>query len=132
MAGWRQLQKPCNPWKQIKGFLSTSSAGFSLSAITNDSIAIRDFDNCIKIDSSHKGAYFSKALSLSILNKTDEAILNYGYVLAIDSMFSNALYNRGVLKIKLGRNNQGYSDIEKAAQLNDIQAIEFVKKHTKN
>lgn len=106
--------------------------GFSYSALGYDSLAIRDFDDCIKINSNHKGAYFGKALSLSILNKTQEAVINYDYVLVLDSLFSNALYNRGLLKLKLNQNKQGVDDIKKAAQLNDIQAIEYVKKHLKN
>lgn len=93
-----------------------SSLYLELASLYNDwgrdSKAIDVYDKLLKIDPMNKEAIRGKAYEQAFLGKNRAAVVLYSQVLRIDDKDTLALYNRGNLLKKLGKENAGERDLE--------------------
>ena len=63
------------------------------------------------------------------LKKYNEAIIEYRKAIEINTNFSAAYYNRGLVEIVLGLKEDGCMDLRKAAELGEKEANKMIQKY---
>lgn len=88
----------------------------------NYEVALQYFDDAILADSGQASYRNNRAVSLSQLQKSDEALLNYEKVLQLDPLRANAWINKGKISFNHKNYVQAILDFRKAIKLepNDV------------
>ncbi|MBS4057412.1 MAG: tetratricopeptide repeat protein [Bacteroidales bacterium] len=79
--------------------------------------ALLDFDKAISLDPESAKSYFYRGNCLQNMGKSDASMKAYDQCLQLDSTYTDAYYNRGLLKEYLLDYNGACADFRKAASL---------------
>jgi len=120
----------------LRGYLRRGKTRFKLNNFVG---TIADCNKCIAIYSKKEGAYLLRGEAKEKLDDLTAALKDYDKCIYLNNSnkndtniynnvdLRNAYFNRGLLKIKLGKN--GCSDLKNAEDLGHDDAYEMVKKH---
>lgn len=122
--------------EMIRGYFRRGETRFKLNNFVG---TIADCNKCITIFSKCESAYLLRGQAKEKLDDLKEALKDYDKCIFLNNSnkndtiiydnvdLRNAYFNRGLLKIKLGKN--GCSDLKKAEELGHDDAYEMVKKY---
>jgi tetratricopeptide (TPR) repeat protein len=79
-------------------------------------MAIKDFDECIALDSTNAVSWFNRGTSYFSLNNLDAALRDYNKALTIEPTYVDAYFNRGVLFDTKEEYAKAIEDYNKALQ----------------
>lgn len=91
--------------------------------------ALRDIDKSIELKGNSIDNLLSKGICYMELNNHKQAILNFDYLLKIESENSEALFFRGLSKINCKMKEEGCLDLSKAGELGYFKAYDEIKKN---
>jgi tetratricopeptide (TPR) repeat protein len=104
---------------------------FSMSDFYNEqenySEAITYLDKILNIDNSNIQAYLNRGFSNNSLEKYDEAIVDLNNYIAVDPNFGHSYILRGYAKNQLGLVKEACADFNKAKELGDEGADEYIE-----
>lgn len=92
----------------------------------------RDLDQVIALAPDFSYAYFNKARLSFELKDYNSSIANYTLAIAKDPKFGEAYFNRGLIHIFIGNNEQGIQDLSKAGELGVVEAYSIIKRFREN
>ncbi|MFB6306470.1 MAG: hypothetical protein ABEH43_05705 [Flavobacteriales bacterium] len=95
--------------------------------------ALEDFEKAVELKPDYKKAYVQMAIIQMEKGKQRRARKNLDKAIELDTSYTHALLNRGMLYIK-GKNDKekGCKDLEKALAFGDKSAVRYIKKHCEN
>ncbi len=94
--------------------------------------ALSDFNKVIENGTDYPTvAYFNKAESLRELNRFEEAIIAYNYVISIDNKDARAYFKKGTTFLKIGKKDSACISFEIAKDLGDNEAEEQINSNCK-
>nr|WP_315134285.1 hypothetical protein [uncultured Flavobacterium sp.] len=121
---------------RVRGYFRRGKTRFSLNNFVG---TIADCNKCIMIIPKYASAYLLRGEAKEKLDDLKEALKDYDTCISLSNnnkddeyIYNNvgirtAYFNRGLLKVKLGKN--GCSDLKKAEELGHDDAYEMVKKY---
>ena len=89
---------------------------------------LRDYDRVISLVPDFQYAYFNKANVMASLKDFRSAIALYTRAIDIDSGFTEAYYNRGLVYLFTGEDNNGIHDLSKAGELGMYQVYNLIQR----
>jgi tetratricopeptide (TPR) repeat protein len=82
----------------------------------NYAAALRSFDVCVGAAHDLAGCFYTRALALSALDETAEALADYNHALRLNPKFTAAWLNRGILHYQAKHYDEALHDLEQALQ----------------
>ena len=89
-------------------------------------LAIRDFDEALRIDPRNASAYINRGLTYLVQGQHDLAIRDYGKAIEIDPSNANAYHSRCIAYSRLGLDQQVIKDLRTSARLGNVEAKRFL------
>lgn len=88
--------------------------------------ALYAYTNAIGLKPDYTAAYFKRALVYAKLTYPEKAITDYTSVITLDPVNAPAYNNRGKLLETIGRHEDAYADIKKAADFGFAPAVKWI------
>ena len=88
-------------------------------------IAIKDYDEAIRLNPKDAVAYFNRGNDYYNLNKKERAIEDYDKAIRLNSQFADAYHNRGTTYCALGQSERAIKDYDQAIHLNPKDAVAY-------
>lgn len=90
---------------------------------------LNDRKRDIEADNAKADSYLKSGSNFVQQKKYDEAIVEYSKAIEINSNFSAAYYNRGLVEASSGQKEKGCQDLRKAADLGEKDAEKMIEKY---
>ncbi len=90
-----------------------------------------DLNSAARIDSDVAQIYYIRGYILALNEDYARAIENYSRAIELYPQMREAYFNRGLIQIKLGENQQGFWDLSRAGELGDKNAYQIIKEYGK-
>lgn len=87
--------------------------------------AIKDFDNTIKLNSDHQGAFNHRGSTYAGLGEYERAIEDYDQAITLNPKDANAYNNRGNSYLKLDQDKRAIEDYDQALEHNPKHAAAY-------
>jgi len=89
--------------------------------------AILDYNKAIELDPNNANIYNNRGKTKYTQQDYLSALVDFAIVIDIDPKNAEAYCNRGIVKFRLGKNEEGCSDLNKAVELGYSAALEVIK-----
>lgn len=89
--------------------------------------AAEEFTRAIEINHDYVEAYYNRGLAYYELHLYYKAIVDFDMVLMMDPQVREAYYHRGLAYSRVNKLKLALSDVKKAADMGDVQAIKAMK-----
>jgi tetratricopeptide (TPR) repeat protein len=90
-----------------------------------DTLARKDFETSLELDSTRWRAYHNLAILLAVQGDTKGALSNFDQVIRLKPDFSNAYFNRGEMLFRANQAEASLKDFDKAVELSPDDAASF-------
>ena len=94
-------------------------------------LVLSDYNRVIALAPDFSFAYFNKANVLAGMHNFSEAIRYYTRAIEIDPNFAEAYFNRGLLRLFIGEDNDGMSDLSIAGELGMYTVYNLIQRFSR-
>lgn len=115
----------------LNGFDAYNNRGIAYYFTGKYMLAIVDFNIAVKNGLNNATTFYYRGVAKTQLHKFQDAILDFDRTLLIDPNYVKAYFNRGVSKLLLKDLSGGCSDLVKADQMGDVDAMPIMIQYCK-
>lgn len=98
-------------------------------AILDYDLILKDLERVIEIEPDNEFAYYNMSLVYCQRKQMDKAEELLGKAIGIYDQFAEAYFNRGIIRIYLGREDEGIADLSHAGELGMFKAYNVIKRY---
>ncbi len=128
----RDLDSDASPNIDMTGGLmggsSTQGMRHDITILDYD-LVMKDLERVAELEPDNEFAYYNMSLVLCQRKQMDEAEAMLNKAIDIYDQFAEAYFNRGIIRIYLGREEEGVADLSRAGELGMYKAYNVIKRH---
>lgn len=98
-------------------------------AILDYDLILKDLERVIEIEPDNEFAYYNMSLVYCQRKQMDKAEELLGKAIGIYDQFAEAYFNRGIIRIYLGQEDEGIADLSHAGELGMFKAYNVIKRY---
>ncbi len=95
-------------------------------------LVMKDLERVAELEPDNEFAYYNMSLVLCQRKQMEEAEAMLSKAIDIYDQFAEAYFNRGIIRIYLGRDEEGVADLSRAGELGMFKAYNVIKRHRNN
>ena len=92
-------------------------------------LVMRDLESVLAIEPDNEFAYYNMSLVLCQRKQMDKAEETLSKAIGLYDQFAEAYFNRGIIRLYVGREDEGIADLSRAGELGMYKAYNVIKRH---
>lgn len=92
-------------------------------------LVLQDLQKVAEIEPDNEFAYFNMSLVFCQRKELDKALQLLDKAIGIYDQFAEAYFNRGIIKLYLGKEDEGVADLSRAGELGMFKAYNVIKRY---
>lgn len=98
-------------------------------AILDYDLILKDLERVVEIEPDNEFAYYNMSLVYCQRKQMDKAEELLGKAIGIYDQFAEAYFNRGIIRVYLGQEDEGIADLSHAGELGMFKAYNVIKRY---
>lgn len=98
-------------------------------AILDYDLILKDLERVVEIEPDNEFAYYNMSLVYCQRKQMDKAEELLGKAIGIYDQFAEAYFNRGIIRIYMGQEDEGIADLSHAGELGMFKAYNVIKRY---
>ncbi|MBI1288546.1 MAG: tetratricopeptide repeat protein [Flavobacteriales bacterium] len=123
-----ELEAHLAAYDSIYGELNVQDTVFQAKTEQLISLAEKDYRQVLELDKEMRFAYFNLGYLLATAERYEEAEIQFGLAASSGGNFIEANYNRGLIRILLGKLDKGCEDMSLAGELGLLDSYSIIKR----